>query len=248
MQGSYFVLTPEKVVVVRRFAPLPIRVGAHAIDGFLAIACSGVAGLLAAPFSAIAGPDAGSAVEGLFAVTTLVAYFVLQEWLWQGRTIGKASLGLRTVMVDGTPPTLLAATYRNLLRIVDMLPIGYALGIGVILANPRGQRLGDIVAGTLVIADPGIPSGFVPAPHHAGIHPIEHTLPPLDRMTMPEYFALKRLCDRFPDLLPETQAKGINEIWKPFAQAHAIEPAPNAHPIYQMEAVVMKYGRIHNLL
>lgn len=248
MQGNYFVLTPEKVVIVRRYASLPVRVGAHAIDFFLAIAFSGIAGMLSTPVSAFVGTDAGSAVETLVASVSLVGYFVLQEWLWQGKTVGKATFSLRTVMLDGTPPTLLAAVYRNLLRIADMLPIGYALGMGVILANPRGQRLGDIVAGTVVIADAGIPSGFVPAPHHAGIHPLENLVPALDRMTLPEYFALKRLCDRFPDLLPETQTKGVEEIWKPFAQLHRIEPAPNVHPVYQMEAVVMKYGRIHNLL
>lgn len=248
MQGSSYVLTPEKVVIVRRFAALPVRVAAHAIDLVLAIGFAAITSTVVGSVGAVAGNEAGAALEALAAMVGLLAYFVLQEWLWQGRTVGKAAVNLRVVMTDGTPPTLLAVTYRNLLRIVDMLPIGYAIGIAVILANPRGQRLGDIVADTVLVSDSGIPTGFVPAPHHAGIHPLEHTLPTLDKMTLPEYFALKRLCDRFPDLLPETQARGIKEIWAPFAQVQQIEPLPNVHPIYQIEAVVMKYGRVHNLL
>jgi uncharacterized RDD family membrane protein YckC len=248
MLGRHLVLTPEKVVVERGFAPLPARIVAHLVDLLLAFAFAGATSLLAYATGPAFGDEAVVALQGLLGLTGLFAYFLLFEWLWRGQTLGKASTGLRVVMADGSPPTFAAAAYRNLLRIVDFLPIAYTLGTVVTLFNPRGQRLGDIAAGTIVVADPRVPDAFSPAPHHAGLHPLEHTLPPLSRMTVGEYVAIKRLCDRFPDLPQPTQDEGLRRIWAPFSTRHGVEPRPDVHPIYQMEAVVMKYGRMHNLL
>ena len=78
-------------------------------------------------------------------------YPVLFEVLNQGRTPGKQLLGLRVVHQDGTPVGWGAALLRNLLRFVDMLPLGYALGILASLLHPGFKRLGDMAAGTLVV-------------------------------------------------------------------------------------------------
>ena len=80
-------------------------------------------------------------------------YMVLFEVLWLGYTPGKRLLGLRVVQLDGTPPDWGSSLLRNLLRLIDMLPFGYGCGILSSLASPRFQRLGDMVAGTLVIHD-----------------------------------------------------------------------------------------------
>jgi uncharacterized RDD family membrane protein YckC len=248
VQGRFLVLTPEKVVVERRFASLPARAIAHLVDLFLALSAAAGIGLVLAALGAGVGPEAALALQALGSFFGLLAYFVLQEWLWRGQTLGKAALGLRVAMVDGTPVTFAAATYRNLVRFADMLPAGYALGMAAMLANARAQRLGDLVADTVVVAEPRVPDSFVPAPHHAGIHPIEPHLPSLSRMRIEEYTAIKRLCDRFPDLTPEAQEEGLRRIWRPFAERNFIAPMPNVHPVYQMEASVMKYGRMHNLL
>jgi uncharacterized RDD family membrane protein YckC len=78
-------------------------------------------------------------------------YPVLFEVLDRGRTPGKRALGLRVIAVNGAPVGWLAAFTRNLLRTVDMLPFGYATGLIASLADPWGRRLGDMVAGTLVV-------------------------------------------------------------------------------------------------
>lgn len=248
MLGRHLVLTPEKVVIERGYASLPARIVAHLVDLMLAFAFAGVVSLPAYLAGPVFGSEAVLALQSLLGLTGLFAYFFLQEWLHRGQTLGKASTGLRVVMADGTPPTLAAAAYRNLLRIVDFLPVAYVLGTATTLFNPRGQRLGDIAAGTVVVADPKVPASFNPAPHHVGLHPLEHTLPTLARMSIGEYVAVKRLCDRFPDLPRETQDEGIQRIWAPFSAKHGVELRPDVHPVYQMEAVVMKYGRMHNLL
>ena len=88
-------------------------------------------------------------------------YMVLFEVLNQGCTPGKRLLGLCVVHEDGTPVGWGASLLRNLLRFVDMLPLGYCCGLLASLASPRFQRLGDLAAGTLVIHRPRKPT---PAP------------------------------------------------------------------------------------
>ncbi|TRX75415.1 RDD family protein [Pseudomonas mangiferae] len=88
-------------------------------------------------------------------------YMVLFEVLAQGRSPGKRFMGLRVVHDDGTPVGWSASLVRNLLRVVDMLPFGYTLGILSCLANPTFKRLGDLAAGTLVVyrdEEPQVPA------------------------------------------------------------------------------------------
>lgn len=91
----------------------------------------------------------------------LLAYFTL-EWLYpvlfelwrNGTTPGKRQMKLRVLHDDGTAITLGGSMLRNLLRTVDMLPIGYVVGLVSMMVNGQFKRLGDLVAGTLVIHEP----------------------------------------------------------------------------------------------
>jgi len=71
------------------------------------------------------------------------------EVMWQGQTPGKRAMRLRVVRSDGAPVGWQGSVVRNLLRTVDMLPLGYAAGVVTGFLDPWGRRLGDIVAGTL---------------------------------------------------------------------------------------------------
>lgn len=91
---------------------------------------------------------------GLFLICFFIItwwYMVLFEVLGQGQSPGKKILGLRVVHDDGTPIGWSASLIRNLLRTVDMLPLGYAAGLFSCLYHPAFKRLGDLAAGTLVI-------------------------------------------------------------------------------------------------
>jgi uncharacterized membrane protein SpoIIM required for sporulation len=83
-------------------------------------------------------------------------YFFISEGFFDGRTIGKRAMGLRVIGVGGTPITLQAAALRNLVRIIDFQPLGSSLvGLGLIALHAKSQRLGDILAGTVVVRDRG---------------------------------------------------------------------------------------------
>lgn len=79
-------------------------------------------------------------------------YFILMEAV-QGATVGKMVLGIRVVRLDGSDMSWGQAIVRNLLRLVDQLPtaIPYLLGAVLILNSSRRQRLGDRLAGTVVV-------------------------------------------------------------------------------------------------
>jgi uncharacterized RDD family membrane protein YckC len=81
-------------------------------------------------------------------------YFVLLEWLWNGQTIGKRLFGLRVISEDGEPARFVAVIVRNLVRVVDFLPILYGLGVVMLIVSPRSQRLGDYAGGTFVVRAP----------------------------------------------------------------------------------------------
>ena len=89
---------------------------------------------------------------------------------------------------------------------------------------------------------------FVPAPHTAGLHAFESEIGDLRGMTLEEYNALRRLCDRFPELPSRIQERMLAEVWRPIAARRNVPGLPNVHPLYLAEAAVMKYGREHGLL
>jgi uncharacterized RDD family membrane protein YckC len=78
-------------------------------------------------------------------------YFLLLEWLGNGQTIGKRAIGLRVVRDGGYALGFGPAFMRNVMRPVDMMPVFYVLGIVSVLASSHRKRIGDQVAGTLVV-------------------------------------------------------------------------------------------------
>ncbi|QGL55779.1 RDD family protein [Pseudomonas coronafaciens pv. oryzae str. 1_6] len=138
--------TPEGIDMILRPAGLVIRALAFGIDLCVRAAIIAVFYMLLQLFDKL-GIGLGAIV--FFLVNWW--YMVLFEVLGQGRTPGKRLLGLRVVHDDGTPIDWSSSLIRNLLRFVDMLPIGYGFGAIACLNHPLFKRLGDLAAGSLVI-------------------------------------------------------------------------------------------------
>jgi uncharacterized RDD family membrane protein YckC len=83
----------------------------------------------------------------------LWVYWTLLEVLWHGQTLGKRLLRIRVVRSDGSPVTVFSSAVRNLLRLVDFLPACYPVGLITMLVDQRHRRLGDLVAGTVLVRD-----------------------------------------------------------------------------------------------
>lgn len=96
-------------------------------------------------------------------------YFAFFEIVWNGQTPGKRRVGLRVIKNSGRPLTPAETLARNFLRIVDQLPAFYGLGILVALLNRQNKRIGDFVAGAIVIRETPfaeVRPAWQPAPQH----------------------------------------------------------------------------------
>lgn len=90
-------------------------------------------------------------ILGIFLVFD--GYYVFFETIWSGQTPGKRMCGLRVMRDDGFPLDFRAALIRNVMRIVDFLPGFYMLAACCVMWGRDHRRLGDMVAGTLVVRD-----------------------------------------------------------------------------------------------
>ena len=89
------------------------------------------------------------AVFVLFAIYW--GYFAFFETIWQGQTPGKRYAGVRVIKESGRPINAFEAIGRNLMRAVDGLPGIYGVGLVCMMCNQQSRRLGDFVAGTVVV-------------------------------------------------------------------------------------------------
>jgi uncharacterized RDD family membrane protein YckC len=78
-------------------------------------------------------------------------YFIFWEMVTNGRSPGKALIGLRVVCRNGSPINARSSAVRNFMRIVDFLPAYYIVGLISIIVSASCERLGDHAAGTLVV-------------------------------------------------------------------------------------------------
>lgn len=105
---------------------------------------------------AIALSSVAIGLEGSGGLFLLLVFFM--SWGYRvvyervrGATPGKKSCGLKVVMTSGAPVTWTAAILRNLLRVADFMPAAYVTGLAACLMSRRFQRLGDLVADTMVV-------------------------------------------------------------------------------------------------
>jgi len=156
------VLTPELVPLVLEPAGLGSRALAFLIDLGLALA---ILTAISMPASILLPDMIGLPVVMTASLVVPIAYHVVGDIRWGGRTLGKRLFGLRVVDARGLPLSPRQSLIRNVARALDALPLAYGVGAFAVVLDPLGRRLGDHVAGTLVVGDrtPELPLREVPA-------------------------------------------------------------------------------------
>ena len=150
--------TPEQVALELPIAGIGSRFLAVAIDTLLQIALA-IGTVLALGYGARMLPDAvprfftllGPAAAILVLFCIYWGYFAFFEIIWSGRTPGKRLAHVRVVKESGRAMTAYDAIARNVLRAVDFLPVMYGVGVLVMMLNRQSRRIGDYVAGTIVV-------------------------------------------------------------------------------------------------
>ena len=170
--------------------------------------------LMAASMVLGALDEAGMGVYLLVLFVLFWLYPILCEGLFDGQTPGKRALDLRVVSSDGAPVGWLAACVRNLMRTVDMLPFGYACGLVSSLFDPWGRRLGDLVAGTMVV--------HVPKTRRLPVMAADGVMAPVLPLRPEEQAAIVAFAERAPRLTPERQQE-LADIAAPATGAQGLD-------------------------
>jgi uncharacterized RDD family membrane protein YckC len=148
------VSTPERVAFAYDIAGIGSRLVAQLIDGLIIGAIFIVIGIFASALGGVFGsPEVAGLVFIILTFILIAGYFLISEAAANGQTIGKRAVRLRVVGDQGQPIGIGQAAIRNLVRIVDFLPVFYGIGIIAMFSNARSKRLGDFAAGTLVVRD-----------------------------------------------------------------------------------------------
>jgi len=158
--------TPELVAIEFPLAGIGSRFVALLIDYLIQIAAAFILMLIFILFvfatagsQPVRSSSVGSPNSGKWAIAIAIAipflfqwgYFTLFEAFWRGQTPGKRIMRIRVIQQTGRPVGVFESLGRNLTRIIDMLPTFYIIGVIVMFLTRRQQRLGDLVAGTLVV-------------------------------------------------------------------------------------------------
>ena len=93
------------------------------------------------------------AAFGVFAFLLFYGYYAIFEIMWSGQTPGKRYVGIRVIKDSGRPLTAGETIGRNLMRIIDQMPFFYAVGIVTALFNSQNKRLGDLLAGSILVRE-----------------------------------------------------------------------------------------------
>lgn len=197
--------TPENVTLTFDLAGPGSRMGAYLVDLLLRLAVLwGVSAILPL-ISAVFG-------QGLPLGMMLILMFLLEwgygaffEGLLGGRTPGKRIFHLRVIKTAGYPIGFHDAVLRNFLRSADILPIGYGVGLLCMLSTRQMQRIGDLVAGTIVVRE--------------DVHKLRRhleayrDLEPLTRREAPQHFTVpERTLDVIEQLLARQGELGRRRI------------------------------------
>ncbi|HJS98503.1 MAG TPA: RDD family protein [Terriglobales bacterium] len=206
--------TPEQIPLEFPLAGIGSRFLAIALDmliqalAFLLIVF--VAEILL-PTAARFTPRAWTWAAAIFFLCVFVlysGYYALFEVFWNGQTPGKRLVRLRVISDSGRPITVYEAVVRNLLRIVDQFPGLYVVGIISVFLTARNKRLGDIVAGTVVVHEKAMQDtqpDFAAAV--ASISPSPGLQISAEELELIEHFLQRRY-----DLSPEVRRQSAEQI------------------------------------
>ena len=229
---THIVLTPANIEIEYRLAGAGSRLAAFTIDFTLQIIFSLLLGVIILfgiynyRFATLEGLE-GSALALLIISWFLIyfCYFIFLEMAMNGQSIGKKIFGLRVIRDNGQPVRLQDSLIRNLFKaVLDILYIG----LFFILFSPKHKRIGDMVAGTVVVAEhygsigPSLQPTHLPVFNNkasrAGVEQLPHLLlSPEERDLLNMYMARKIY-------LPEASKQNLQHQWaKYFSQKWQVD-------------------------
>lgn len=242
MSEHFAGVTGEAVVLELRLAKLASRSLALGIDLAVQLSVFLVGTFVVAGVVSFVDDALATALALVFYVAVIVGYPVAMETATRGRTLGKMALGLRVVREDGGPIRFRHALVRGLLSVVEIWLTFGSVALITSLASPRGKRLGDLLAGTVVVRERipvrGTPMAAMPPPLAAWAGG-------LDLSQVPDDLALaaRQFLARADELAPEVRDRMGARIAGSLAAVTAPPPPPGTPPWAFLSAVLAERRR-----
>jgi uncharacterized RDD family membrane protein YckC len=235
------VVTGDAVVLDVQIAQLPVRAVGAMID--IAVILVGyILGVLLWAATVTQFDEAlSAAVLIIFTVLALVGYPVVFETATRGRTLGKIAMGLRVVSDDGGPERFRQALFRSLAGFVEIWMFMGGPAVICSLVSPRGKRIGDVFAGTVVISErgPKLPPPPVMPPALAWwASSLELSALGPDQAELARQFLA-----RAPELAPAVRDDMAYRIAIEVASRISPPPPPGTPPQYVLAAVLAERHR-----
>ena len=240
------IVTPEAVVLEFETAGVASRMLAGMVDlaiqGVLMLGLGIAAGVLSEIGLDLGGVGAALIYVSFFLI--LFGYPAALETLWRGRTVGKAAMGLRVVTLEGAPVRFRHAAIRAILGLLDKYLVTGVVGIVSLLLTRRNQRLGDLVAGTIVLRER---SGARPptAVSFSAPQGLEGYVGSLDVAGLDHggYAAVRSFLLRASSLSPSSRYTLAHQLAAPLAQRLGAAPPEGLHPELFLACVAAAYQR-----
>ena len=246
MARQITIITPENIPLTLEPAGIATRTGALCIDILVQVSIALVLVIITAILTSVLSiggwESFGSIVAIIGSFLLLFGYFLLFETIWNGQTPGKRVFGLRVVRDGGYPISFYASAIRNLLRVIDFLPMSYAAGALSVFFSPQYKRLGDIVAGTIVIkerpTDPAAAFRTGPVGSAPGTLP-DSVRNPYDVLSPEELSLLRRYVQRRFEMTPDDAERLAYRLIVPLIDRLNVTFTPNVPPRYADLAAVL---------
>ena len=221
------VRTADNVQIGYVAAGIPSRLLAFLVDLLLNLLVFVVAGIAAAAIYNAIGSSGGVAealaltIFGLMFYVGHFMYFAVLEATSAGRTPGKRAMGLRVVRLDGSAPGLSEALVRNIARIADYF---FGLGLFVAFFNARSRRIGDLLAGTMVVRERTlVTSAQVLAPVMLRTPDAGPAIDGIERLGQHEYAVIRTFLSR-AGLPPVQRSRLAGEITQRLVERMELPP------------------------
>ncbi len=153
-------------------------------------------------------------------------YFAIFESVWCGQTPGKRYAGIRVIKESGRPINVFEAIGRNLMRAVDGLPGVYGVGLVCMMCNRQSRRLGDFVAGTIVVHEK--PTELV-RPSWSSSAGMTGPVPGLENVTADELILIETYLHRRWELDNFVRTNTARQIADRIKKKTGLQPQPNQH-------------------
>ncbi len=271
MASNHYFETPENIKISYKPAGLATRYVAFFLDSlivgilvfltFLLLVALGMlssATLSEGPFLNNSANNSGDNFERFFfyfiGIATLVwglgsfFYFGFTEYFLNGQTPGKKMCKIRVVQSNGFSLNPTSIFIRSVFRMIDQIPVLWI----VPLVSESSQRFGDMVAGTIVIAEVQETVSSVRtkiSAQSSANHKFRFDAVKLKKLKPQEYSKIETFLERYKNLSPDNQTLFLNQILTPITQIMKTElPVEEERILFLQDLLAAEYKRQSRLL